>query len=364
MNILLNEYFRFKFWIESFLDPIQRLNEFSKRIAQGYTTANTRSHLHGKWQKSPFYQGSGLQTRFCSPSCTAIEYKPTGLASNSWWYGSTGWPQCIIAEVALTGHGKQWNMKFSVKIKTLLLFCATILLPFSATAQKPGFASKTSYLAISKVEFVPYFLIYGAQSQIEFSPLVRLFVFNLIQNIVKYPTRSIKLSWTAKNKFVLKRRWTPAKLCHHTVHRGWSGFWQDMGRETPPWKTCKRWQPACPSCGTTWWPPGRMAGLGWTRSKRRLSENGGGERPGKETTSWPVQATWSTGCLEDDLETGWLNWGLTLTLKTIEPGCRVAASKEPEQVLNLSLTASVAFPGPPMDTMPLRRRRCSDTLIS
>lgn len=97
-------------------------------------------------------------------------------------------------------------MKFSVKIKTLLLFCATILLPFSATAQKPGFASKTSYLAISKVEFVPYFLIYGAQSQIEFSPLVRLFVFNLIQNIVKYPARSIKLSWTAKNKFVLKRR--------------------------------------------------------------------------------------------------------------------------------------------------------------
>ena len=91
--------------------------------------------------------------------------------------------------------------------------------------------------------------------------------------------------------------------------------------------------------------------------------NWGGRRLGRNSTSWPALATWSTGCLVEDFEINWAIWGLTSTLKTIERECQVAASKEPGQVLNLSWTESKAFPGLPMDTTPLKRR-CLDTLVS
>ena len=75
-------------------------------------------------------------------------------------------------------------------------------------------------------------------------------------------------------------RWTTAKFCFPTAHRGRCGFWQDMEHGTPPWTTWKRWRLACPSCATTFWQPLTMNRVGWTLSKWRLSENGGGWRSG------------------------------------------------------------------------------------
>ena len=43
-------------------------------------------------------------------------------------------------------------MNFGVKIRVSVLLCVALLPPPSAFAQKPGFASKTSYLAISRVK--------------------------------------------------------------------------------------------------------------------------------------------------------------------------------------------------------------------
>ena len=66
-------------------------------------------------------------------------------------------------------------MKFALTIKNFLLFCATTILPFSATAQKPGFASKTSYLAISKVQI---FVLSHGTDYIEVMKRVELLTFS------------------------------------------------------------------------------------------------------------------------------------------------------------------------------------------
>ena len=87
-----------------------------------------------------------------------MEYKPTGSACWQlewlhWMIPMHNSGSCIDnAEGQHRENAEVWNMKFSVKIKTLLLF----IFPFSSTAQKPGFASKTSYLAISKVKIFVY----------------------------------------------------------------------------------------------------------------------------------------------------------------------------------------------------------------